>query len=225
MLSEVPLRIGSQFSWYSPLTLGLMALGCGVAAILLGFFSTQKRLLLAAISGIGVAGAAWIGIHTYMYLVIQYLFPALFPFYLAVAIAVGISRYRAVAFAIVLPIVFAAATDVVTNVKSENSIEKSGVLSQLEIWREKFGVTRGFGHYPSNYNLMFASGGRFILPYREDPERFKYFQTDSYAAKRIVYIYHRGDREPKWDHAGYRVLDSATMGEGFEGEVLEKIFK
>ncbi|MEW6056689.1 MAG: hypothetical protein AB1540_08745 [Bdellovibrionota bacterium] len=224
LLGQLPFRIGFNFSFYHPLTLGLFAVFCWLVVLGLGWYSKRRLLYAAAFISAILPIGAWFGIHTYMYLVVQYFFPAFFPLYLALAIAVALSKSQKLAAAFVVPVALIGLSDVILNTRQPNPFQESRILERLQEWQDKYDVKMGFGHYPSNYNLMFAAEGRWKIPFFEADERFPGFQDEVRREKRIFYIRKDGDRREPLDISRYRVLDQARLSHGFEIKVLEKTF-
>jgi hypothetical protein len=217
-------RIGVNFSFYDPRGLGLFAAASAAAVLLTGaLVRPAERHRFAGVAAlVGVTLAAWLGVHTYMHLAAQYFFVVMFPVYLAAGFAVGRSRLPGVALVLSAVILTAGLVDVGHNLIGVNEYQDSGLGPLLSGWREKWGVSEGFGHLNSNYNVMWAVEGAVRLPSMEEEERFKDWQAAEWSRRRILYVHQAQDRQPLWSHPGYRTLDKVALPYGFEAMVLEK---
>lgn len=222
MLTEIPYRIGIMFSFYSPTKWGEIAAISVLGIFFLGYFSEKKERYIPILLQFLIALGAWFSVHTYMHMASQYFFIAMFPIYLGAGFAARRSRFRAIALILSCIILGCGLFDIKNNLASANIYEESKIAELLDQWKTKWGVTSGFGQLDSDYNVMFATNGKVILPYARGDERFPDWQDAVRKLNRILYLYHPNDRQPPWNHDGYIVLDKMELKHGFQIVVLEK---
>jgi hypothetical protein len=222
MLPEIPSRLGINFSFYYPLTLGLVSAACALALLCLG---ARRKGFLPVLAPVVLAFGAWVSIHTYMHLSPQYFFPVFLPAYLAAGFAVERSRFPRFALALSAIMLAVGVADLARNATEPNAIAEARVLERLHDWSARYGVTEGFGHMASNYNVMWAGKGwPFLMrsPLLGGDERFRGDQERVKNDARVFYLHQDSDREDLEVPPGYTVLEKASLGHGFDAFVLEK---